>query len=167
MLSYKKLMSEQNPELNPLKTGEVKDSNDGVEFQAEDIPEPLVEFLKELPQEERNHVESAIRLTMGMGRISSSQSSPIAKHINSGHIDKIIESANADGERKFKEHNTSETTKRMTMGSLLILVLMVLIYSGTTKDKELSEKIMTLGSGFLGGLGAGAVLNRVNKRDED
>lgn len=48
-----------------------------------------------------------------------------------------------------------ENTKRYAMGALLALVTIVLVYAGLTKDKELSDKVMTAAISGLGGFGIG------------
>jgi hypothetical protein len=51
-----------------------------------------------------------------------------------------------------------ERTKRLGMGLIFATIVAVMVYSGFTKDKDLSEKIINVAIGALGGLGAGVVL---------
>jgi hypothetical protein len=41
------------------------------------------------------------------------------------------------------------------MGAILSLVVIVFVYAGVTKDKDLSEKVVLAGISALGGFGAG------------
>jgi hypothetical protein len=63
-------------------------------------------------------------------------------------------------ERKFKKSQSSEVTKRLGMGAILVLVLMVFGYAGLTKDKDLAEKVILAGISGLGGFGAGVALSK-------
>lgn len=41
------------------------------------------------------------------------------------------------------------------MGAILSLVVVVFVYAGVTKDKDLSEKVVLAGISVIGGFGAG------------
>jgi hypothetical protein len=125
------------------------------------IPEEIAEVLKELPPQEAQKFAS---LFVSMRRSVTSYESPIMRQVNSGHIDKALDIAQAEINNAAKEIDNAATearsaegTKRWAIGSLLVLVAMILLYSGYTKDKELSEKIMNIGTGFLAGLSVGLV----------
>lgn len=110
----------------------------------------IVEAFKELPPQERKMVSSLFaRFTSGPAP------SPISKHITPEHISKLIENDERDNERQFQAALVAEATKRWAMGAVLALVVIVLAYAGITKDKELSEKVITAGLAALGGFGVG------------
>ncbi len=125
------------------------------------IPEEIAEVLKELPPQEAQKVAS---LFVSMRRSVTPYESPIMRQVNSSHIDKVLDIAQAEINNAAKqidntatEARSAEGTKRWAIGSLLVLVAMILLYSGYTKDKELSAKIMDIGTGFLAGLSLGLV----------
>jgi len=60
-------------------------------------------------------------------------------------------------ENKHRQQIEQEKTKRFGMGLIFATIASVMIYSGLTGDKTLSEKIINVAIGALGGLGAGAV----------
>jgi hypothetical protein len=59
---------------------------------------------------------------------------------------------------EHKERSDREQTKRWGMGFILAALCSVLLYSGWTGDKDLSEKVINVVVGAVGGLGAGAAL---------
>jgi hypothetical protein len=46
------------------------------------------------------------------------------------------------------------------MGAILFLILMVLVYAGLTKDKDLAEKVIIAGIAGIGGFGAGIAISK-------
>lgn len=139
---------EQNPD-NPV--------DEESEALAKILPEEIAEDLKSLPP----NVKESLALSISMmERVSSSSS--LSKHIKSEHIDKIIDYSEKESEREHQRFNSGEVTKRYSIGALLGLIFMVLVYSGVTQDKQLSEKIITAGIGALGGFGAGYAVGKRN-----
>ncbi|MGK7933205.1 MAG: hypothetical protein AB4041_17480 [Microcystaceae cyanobacterium] len=118
------------------------------------------EVIEKLPPETRKEVSSMMRVSMGMSRIQSGSS--LTEQINSQHIDKLIDSNEKENEREYQRFRSGETTKRLTIGAILGLVLMVLVYAGFTKDKQISEKIITAGISALGGFGVGYAAGKKN-----
>jgi hypothetical protein len=110
------------------------------------------EVLERLPDKEKRQIVSSLSIMMGG---SSRQSSPIAKQLKPEHITQIIENSEKDSQREFERTKISENTKRWGMGAILSLVVIVLVYAGTTRDKELSEKVILAGISAIGGFGAG------------
>jgi hypothetical protein len=68
-------------------------------------------------------------------------------------------------ENRHKREFAKEATKRLGMGLIFATIVAVMVYSGLTKDKDLSEKVIDVAIGALGGLGAGAVLLRDKKEE--
>jgi hypothetical protein len=125
----------------------------------EDVP-GFAEVIKELPPEQQKTV-SGLFAQFSPG----SMSSPIAKQINSEHISQLIANDERDSERAFKMSSIAETTKRLSIAAVLTLVTLVLLYAGITKDKELSEKVMTAAIGGLGGFGIGLAVGKQKEND--
>jgi hypothetical protein len=134
------------------------------DFSQDDQDNPLSllsdEVVEKIPPEARKEVLSMMRVYMGMGSFSSG--SPLAKRITSQHIDKLIDSNEKENEREYQKFRSSEVTKRLAVAAIILLVLMVLIYSGFTKDLQLSEKIITAGISALGGFGVGYAVGKKN-----
>lgn len=110
------------------------------------------EILEELDPQQRKFIE---RSMLFMGSASAQKSSPLAKKINAKHIDKIIDNSDKENERQFKTSQASERTKRYGMVAGLILVGLVFLYAGQTKDRELAEKIFIGALSGAGGYGIG------------
>lgn len=125
----------------------------------ENVP-GFAEVIKELPPEQQKTV-SSLFAQFSSGSIAS----PIAKQINSEHISQLIANDERDSERAFKMSSIAETTKRLSMAAVLTLVTLVLLYAGITKDKELSEKVMTAAIGGIGGFGIGLAVGNQKKND--
>lgn len=128
-----------------------KSSEEGV------IPTEVVEALKELPPDQRRIVSS---MFLSMERMSSTSSSALVKRVTPEHITQTLDNLEKDNERDFKKSQSSEITKRLGMGAILILVLMVFGYAGLTKDKELAEKVILAGISGVGGFGAGVAVSK-------
>lgn len=128
--------------------------NDALDDEAdsEELPPQLVEAIGELPPEARSRVTASF---LALHHRSSSSVSPVAEQINAQHIDKILENSDKENQREFQRSEMAEATKRYALGALLALVAIVLVYAGITKDKELSDKVMTAAIGGLGGFGIG------------
>ena len=58
----------------------------------------------------------------------------------------------------------SERTKRWAMGAILFFVVIVLVYAGLTKDKDLPEKIFIASISAAGGFGFGYSMSKVDRR---
>lgn len=124
----------------------------------EAIPTEVAEALEELPPEQRRMVSS---MFLSMSRISPSRSSALAKRVTSEHISQTLDNFEKENERDFKRSQSGETTKRLGMGAILVLVLMVFGYAGLTSDKDLAEKVIIAGISGLGGFGAGVATNKI------
>jgi|GEM_PF-2187786 len=123
----------------------------------EDMPPEVVEALKELPQDKRQMVLS---MFLSMGRMTSPSSSALVKRVTSEHITQTLDNIEKQDEREFKKSQSGEITKRLAIGAILILVLMVFVYAGFTRDTELAEKVIIAGISGLGGFGAGFAVRK-------
>lgn len=121
------------------------------------VPTEVVEALKELPPKQREVMSS---MFLSMGRMSSSNSSSLAKRVTSEHITQTLNNLEKENERDFKKTQSSEITKRLGIVAILVLVLMVFGYAGLTKDKDLAEKVIIAGIAGIGGFGAGVAISR-------
>jgi hypothetical protein len=81
------------------------------------------------------------------------------------YIQQQTDLAKSEIENHQKLKIAGERTKRLGMGLIFATIVAVMVYSGFTKDKDLSEKIIDVAIGALGGLGAGVVL--LKKKEED
>lgn len=143
---------------NPTETKLRPPSSTFSEEQALDdeaIPSEVVEVLKELPPAQKQIVTSLFS-----ARIQSSSSSSLIKRVTPEHITQTLNNLDKENERGFKKSQSSEVTKRIGMGAILVLVLMVFGYAGVTKDKDLAEKVIIAGISGLGGFGAGVALSK-------
>jgi hypothetical protein len=122
------------------------------EDEEEAVPAEVAEAFEELPPEQRRMVSS---MFLSMGRMSPSRSSALAKKVTPEHISQTLNNLEKENERDFKRSQSGETTKRLGMGAILVLVLMVFGYAGLTNDKDLAEKVIIAGISGLGGFGAG------------
>ncbi len=108
------------------------------------------ELLEELPPEVKKQV---VEFGMSMQRFGPVPN-PISEKINEKHIQKILEIAEKDDERSFKDLKES---RKYTL--LYILVFAVLFIFTTVflvgSDKDLYKEIIKLFSVFMGGLGGG------------
>lgn len=127
------------------------------EDDAEAIPTEVAVALEELPPEQRQMVSS---MFLSMSRLSASRSSALDKKITPEHISQTLNNLEKENERDFKKSQSGEMTKRLGMGAILVLVLMVFGYAGLTNDKDLAEKVIIAGISGLGGFGAGVAVNR-------
>lgn len=125
----------------------------------EDAPTNILEAIKELPPSERKIVSSLV------AQISSGPfPSPIANKVTSDHISQVISNSERDNERAFLSDQNAEITKRLAIGAILLLVVIVLLYAAFTKDKELSEKVITAAISALGGFGVGLAVGKQGKQ---
>ncbi len=122
------------------------------------VPTEVADMLKEIPKEDRKQVTKMLLMSSRSGVVQ--KSSPIAEKIEPRHIDKIIDSYDKESERESEKFRREEVTKRIGMGGILGLILMVLIYAGITGDRELSEKVIFAGIGGLGGYGVGVATSK-------
>jgi hypothetical protein len=60
-----------------------------------------------------------------------------------------------NNKRKVEDIQSVDSTKRFLILATLTLMIAILAYSGVTKDIELSQTIIELGMGALGGYGIG------------
>lgn len=146
----------ENERKRELTTSTSSTSSDN---QADDdaVPTEVVEALKELPPDQRKVVSSML---ISMQRISSSSSSSLAKRVTSEHVTQTLDNLEKENERDFRRSQSSEITKRLSIGAILVLALMVFGYAGLTKDKELAEKVIIAGISGIGGYGAGVAARK-------
>jgi hypothetical protein len=128
-----------------------EDDENEISASIEDILPP--EILENLPDREKRRVVSSLSIMAMQG--SSLQRSSIAKQLKPEHVTQIIQNSEKDSQREFEKNKISENTKRLGMGAILSLVVIVFVYAGVTKDKDLSEKVVLAGISALGGFGAG------------
>lgn len=133
-------------------------SNTSSEDQSDEevVPNALVEALNELPPNQKKMMTS---MFLSMEHRSSSNSS-LAKRVTPEHITQTLNNLEKEDERDFKKSQSSEITKRLGMGAILVLVLMVFGYAGLTKDKDLAEKVIIAGIAGIGGFGAGVAVGK-------
>lgn len=107
------------------------------------------ELLSKLPPEARKVIE----IGMSMHRFGP-MPNPLTQKLNPQHIDKILESAEKDSQRAFRD--AGETRKYtliyLTIVSILFVFLTVFLVGS---DKELYKEIIKLLIVFSGGLGSG------------
>lgn len=146
--------NQQSKNLGAQSQGQDDDDNDyeTLSPSTEGVLPP--EFLEALPPKEKEIVLRSMSITAAMQR-SDTQGSPIAKQLKSEHITQIIENSEKESQREFEKSKISENTKRWGMGAILSLVVIVFVYAGVTKDKDLSEKVVLAGISAIGGFGAG------------
>jgi hypothetical protein len=120
------------------------------------------EVLEGLPPEEEKRVRSSLSI-LAMMQGGARQSSPLAKQLKSEHITQIIENSEKESQREFEKSRISENTKRLGMGSILSLVVVVFVYAGITNDKDLSEKVVLAGISAIRGFGAGYAVAKEKK----
>lgn len=109
------------------------------------------DVIRELPAGAKQQIERSLVMMSGGSRTLS----PIAEKVTSEHITQIIENAEKESQREFETSKINENTKRWGMGAILSLIVIVFIYAGVTKDKDLSEKVVLAGISAIGGFGAG------------
>ena len=134
-------------------------TSDESEDEEEVVPAEVAEVLEELPPKKRQMISSMV---LSMERMSSSGSSALVKKVTSEHIDKTLNNLDKENERDFQKSQSNEITKRLGMGAILILVLMVFGYAALTKDEDLAEKVMIAGISGLGGFGIGIAWSKKN-----
>ncbi len=130
---------------------EQEEDNESLSGSIADLLPP--EVLEGLPDKEKKQIVSSLSIMAMQG--SSRQSSPIAKQLKPEHITQIIENSEKENQREFDKSKIRENTKRWGMGAILSLVVIVFVYAGATKDKDLSEKVVLAGISVIGGFGAG------------
>jgi len=111
------------------------------------LPEEVEEVLEKLPPEARQIVSSM--------SVSGSIPvfSPVQKKITEEHITKVLEIADNDGERELKLFQSAELTKRLGIGAVILIIAIILVYSGITKETFLSQQIINIVVGAFGGAG--------------
>lgn len=141
-------MSDKETGLTPTKKSNAKSQkeNSSEKGNSRSI-EP--ELLKDLPPEAKKVLE----VGMSMHRFGP-MPNPLAEKINEKHIDKILEIAEKDDERSFKD---AGETRKFTL--IYVLVFAALFIFSTVflvgSDKELYKEVIKLFAVFLGGLGSG------------
>jgi hypothetical protein len=143
--------AKESEQVKALSDNEDEDDGNEISASIEDILPP--EILESLPDKEKRRVVSSLSIMAMQG--SSLQRSSIAKQLKPEHVTQIIQNSEKDSQREFEKNKISENTKRLGMGAILSLVIIVFVYAGVTKDKDLSEKVVLAGISALGGFGAG------------
>ena len=125
------------------------------------LPTEVIEAVGELPPNQQMIVKSMLTATAS---ITKSPSSLLARSVTPEHISKTLQNNDQERERQFKRDQAAETTKRLGIGAILSLILMVLIYAGVTSDKETADKVIIAGitgiGGAIGGFGAGVAYSK-------
>lgn len=67
---------------------------------SENLPEEFEEVLETLPPDRRKTLTTML---ISMQRYSSSPSSPLAKHVNERHIDKLLDNNEQESQRDFEK----------------------------------------------------------------
>ncbi|OQY01489.1 MAG: hypothetical protein B6I26_03955 [Desulfobacteraceae bacterium 4572_130] len=126
------------------KLGLKKDNNS-----IEEINQKSDNVLDNLPPKAKKIIE----VGMSMHEFDSMQN-PLADKINEKHIDKILELAEKDDERSFKD---AGETRKFTLIYLLIFAILFIFLTIflVGSDKELYKEIIKILVIFLGGLGSG------------
>jgi hypothetical protein len=150
-------MSDENSELSSISKIDKNPSISGEPEAKVDLPEEVEEALKDLSPESSGLVRAFF---MSREVSSISRSSPISKQINATHLDKLIENDDKEDERRHQRSQSRQTTNRLGMGAVILLVVIVLTYAGVTKEKDLAEKIIIAGISGIGGLGAGYAIGK-------
>ena len=140
-------MSDTEQELTSTKDG--NKSKKERTSKKDDISTVEPELLKSLPPEAKKVLE----IGMSMHKFGPIPN-PLAEKINEKHINKILDIAEKDEERSFK--NAGETRK-FTL--IYVLVFAAIFVFSTVflvgSDKDLYKEVIKLFAVFLGGLGSG------------
>lgn len=140
-------MSDTEKELSPAKDGNKTEEKKSSE--KNDIGPLEPELLKGLPPEAKKVLE----IGMSMQRFGP-MPNPLAEKINGKHIDKILDIAEKDEERSFKDAGES---RKFTL--IYVLVFAALFVFATVflvgSDKDLYKEVIKLFAVFFGGLGSG------------
>lgn len=157
--NYSLIDDDQSVEEKKIAQNEDSNENDNDTQTQEDQDNPIpTEILNQLPSEERERLK--LISIMGSFTKGNRNNSEITKKVTSQHIDKIINSYENENQREFELKKANEITKRWGMISVIVLVCMIFLYSGITKDKDLSVKVLTAGISALGGFGAGYAVGK-------
>ena len=140
-------MNDTEHELTPTKDDDK--SEEERSSKKDDIANVEPKSLKSLPPEAKKVLE----MGMSMHRFGP-MPNPLAEKINEKHIDKILELAEKDEERSFKD---AGETRKFTL--MYVLVFAAIFVFSTVflvgSDKDLYKEVIKLFAVFLGGLGSG------------
>ena len=140
-------MSDTGKEVTPNEDGNKCEEKKSPEKNDIDFADP--ELLKNLPPEAKKVLE----IGMSMHRFGP-MPNPLTEKINEKHIDKIIDIAEKDDERSFKDAGEA---RKFTL--IYVLVFAALFVFSTVflvgSDKALYKEAIKLFAIFLGGLGSG------------
>jgi hypothetical protein len=78
----------------------------------------------------------------------------------------ILELHNKKLEITRDTQNKAETTKRFGMGLVFSVIVSVLVYSGVTGDKALTDKVLIAAISAFGGVGGASLLNQQKEKDK-
>jgi hypothetical protein len=148
--------SNQQNESSGSQSSERSDNDDDSSSLMEEILPP--EVVERLSQNDQRRIESSLSIMSMSG--SPLQSSSIAKQVKPEHVTQIIANSEKDSQREFEKSKISENTKRLGIGAILSLVIIVLVYAGLTKDKDLSERIFVASISAIGRFGAGYAVGK-------
>ena len=130
--------------------GENVNIPDMVEGEAKD-PRPLdSEVIEGLPPEVREFVRVGMMSMQHNGPLPN----PLIEKINEGHIDRIIDLAEKDGNLNYKDAGRSKCyTLVYTLIAVAVFVFVTVFLAKT--NQELFKEILKLFAVFIGGLGSG------------
>jgi hypothetical protein len=120
------------------------------------LPDEVAQELEKLPPE----AKQIMRSFSMQGTVPFVP--PIQKKITEEHITRLLEISDKDSQRQLDVLKISETTKRLAIGAVLVLVISVLVYAGITKETFLSQQIINIVVGAFGGVG---LTNVFKKKD--
>ena len=105
------------------------------------------EVLKNLPPEVK-------KILFSLQAFSGPVFHPVTKKINEAHIDKLLDQAEKDSDRDFKDRTS--TRRYSFAGFIVICLLFVFItYYLTSIDKDLYRDVIKVLIGLIGGFGGG------------
>lgn len=116
---------------------------------SEEVTEPIAEILKDVPPENRKHVEKTLQTTIEMvgGRLSPEFS--VAKKITSEHISKYLDDSGTNMKLGYKErHQNKIFIFSLVVVALIFFLALILLL----RDKpDLLENIIYTVGGFVAG----------------
>lgn len=122
------------------------------------IPIPA-EILNKLPPEAAKEISSFLSMSSMVGRMPN----PIMEKVTDQHIDKLLDAAAKNDERSFENQSTSRKyTAFYVIAGISIFVFLTIFFGTSDKAmyKDILEKIIAVGGGFLGGFGVKTYLDK-------
>ena len=136
--------------------------NENTDKKSDSILEGLSpEATKDMPPDIKKVLEFS---SMSMSKVAPMQN-PLADKINEKHIDKILELAEKDDERSFKD---AGETRKFTLIYIIIFVALFIFLTIflVGSDKELYKEVIKLFAIFLGGFGSGFGIKSYMERNK-